>query len=60
MKRILVGLAGTPYTPVAIRRALELAQQHQAEVTAVTLMDKSGLLDDRAETAWQVLAADNG
>lgn len=55
IKRILVGLAGTPYTPVAIQRALELAQQHQAEVTGVTLMDKSSLLDDGAETAWQVI-----
>ncbi len=55
IKRILVGLAGTPYTPVAIQRALKIAQNHEAEVTGVTLIDKSSLLDDRGETAWQVL-----
>lgn len=41
MKRILVGLAGTPYTPVAIQRAVALAAQHQAEVTGVTVIDMS-------------------
>ena len=56
IKRILVGLAGTPSTPVAIQRALELAQRYHAKVTGVTLMDKSGLLDDEAETAGQVIA----
>jgi nucleotide-binding universal stress UspA family protein len=39
VKRILVGLAGTIYTPVAIRTALELAQQHGAELTGVTVVD---------------------
>lgn len=41
IKRILVGLAGTPYTPVAIQRAVTLAAQHQAEVTGVTLLDRA-------------------
>jgi len=39
MKRILVGLAGTTYTPVAIQRAVTLAQSHDAEVTGVTVLD---------------------
>lgn len=39
IKRILIGLGGTPYTPVAIQRAIELAQQNEAEITAVTAMD---------------------
>lgn len=38
-KRILVGLAGTPYTPVAIRTAVELAARHGAELTGVTVVD---------------------
>ncbi len=39
IKRILVGLAGTIYTPVAIERAVRLAQAHDAEVTGVTVLD---------------------
>jgi nucleotide-binding universal stress UspA family protein len=39
LKRILVGLAGTAYTPVAIQRAVTLAQTHNAEVTGVTVLD---------------------
>jgi len=39
IKRILVGLGGTPYTPFAIARAIELAQQHGAELTGVTVVD---------------------
>ncbi len=39
IKRILVGLAGTTYTPVAIQRAVALAQAHDAEVTGVTVLD---------------------
>lgn len=38
MKRILVGLAGTTYTPVAIERAVALAKAHDAEVTGVTIL----------------------
>ena len=41
IKRILVGLAETPYIPVAIQRAVALAAQHQAEVTGVTVIDMS-------------------
>ena len=39
IKRILVGLGGTPYTPFAIARSIELAQQHGAELTGVTVVD---------------------
>jgi nucleotide-binding universal stress UspA family protein len=43
IKRILVGLAGTHYTPVAIRTAVELARQRQAELTGVTVVDPARL-----------------
>ena len=44
IKRILVGLAGTEYTDVAIRRAVEFsAGRHKAELTGVTVIDKAGL-----------------
>jgi nucleotide-binding universal stress UspA family protein len=39
IKRILTGLGGTPYTSFAIGRAIELAQQHGADVTGVTVVD---------------------
>ena len=39
IKRILVGLAGTTFTPVAIQRAVALAKAHDAEVTGVTVLD---------------------
>ncbi|MEX0641815.1 MAG: universal stress protein [Pirellulales bacterium] len=39
IKRILVALGGTRYTPFAVSRAIELAQEHQAEVTGVTVVD---------------------
>ena len=39
IKRILVGLAGTTYTPVAIERAVTLAKAQDAEVTGVTVLD---------------------
>jgi nucleotide-binding universal stress UspA family protein len=39
IKRILVGLGGTPYTPFAIARAVELAQAHGAELTGITVVD---------------------
>ncbi len=41
VKRILLGLGGTEYTPVAIQHATELARLHGAEVTAVTVVDES-------------------
>ena len=39
IRRILVGLAGTTFTPVAIQRAVALAKAQGAEVTGVTVID---------------------
>ena len=39
VKRILVGLGGTPFTPTAIRYGTELAEAHQAEIGGVTVID---------------------
>jgi nucleotide-binding universal stress UspA family protein len=39
IKRILVALSGTPYTPIAVRYAIELAQRHDAELSGVTILD---------------------
>jgi len=41
--RILVGLGGTPFTPTAIRYAVELAQTHQAELLGITVIDRRRL-----------------
>ncbi|WP_319407184.1 universal stress protein [uncultured Desulfosarcina sp.] len=38
-KRILVGLGGTPFTTVAVKRAVELARTHHAHVTGVTIVE---------------------
>jgi nucleotide-binding universal stress UspA family protein len=43
IKRILVGLAGTPYSDVAIRQGIELARLHGAELTGVTVVDVNRL-----------------
>ena len=56
IKRILVGLGGTPFTRVATRRAIELAQAHGAELTGITILG-SDRLDaesrERVENAAQ-------
>jgi nucleotide-binding universal stress UspA family protein len=39
IKRILVGLGGTPYTSVAIQRTIDIAKRFNAEVTGVTVVD---------------------
>jgi nucleotide-binding universal stress UspA family protein len=39
IKRILLGLGGTPYTAVAIQRAVGLAKRFDAEITGVTVLD---------------------
>jgi nucleotide-binding universal stress UspA family protein len=39
IKRILVGLAGTPYRSAALYHAIELAKAHGAELTGVTVVD---------------------
>ena len=43
IKRILVGLGGTPFTTTAIRYAVELAKVQQAEVLGVTVTDRRRL-----------------
>jgi nucleotide-binding universal stress UspA family protein len=45
IRRILLGLGGTEYTPVAVRHAVELARRHEAEITAVTVVDERRLTD---------------
>ncbi|MDZ4779707.1 MAG: universal stress protein [Planctomycetia bacterium] len=39
LKRILVGLGGTEYTPSAIHRGVELALAHDAELSGVGVID---------------------
>lgn len=39
IKRLLVGLGGTAFTPTAIRYSIELAQAHHAELRGVTVTD---------------------
>ena len=36
IRKILLGLGGTPYTTVAIQRAIQLAKYYNAEITGVT------------------------
>jgi nucleotide-binding universal stress UspA family protein len=43
IKRILLGLGGTPFTDVAIERAVELAKAHDALITGVTVVDTKQL-----------------
>ena len=43
IKRVLLGIGGTPFTKVAIRRAIELCQMHEAQLTAVTVIDERRL-----------------
>jgi nucleotide-binding universal stress UspA family protein len=43
IKRILVGLGGTPFTKVSTHCATELARLHQAQTTGVTVVDISKL-----------------
>jgi nucleotide-binding universal stress UspA family protein len=43
IKRILLGLGGTPFTDVAIQRAVELSKSHDALITGVTVVDTKSL-----------------
>jgi len=45
LKRILVALSGTPFTPIAVRQGVELAQKHGAYLTGVTVVDIERLKD---------------
>lgn len=40
IRRLLVGLTGTPFTPVAIQRAIELSERHGAAVTGIAVCDR--------------------
>jgi len=39
LKRILLALGGTPFSTTAVRRSIELARAHDAEIVAVTVLD---------------------
>lgn len=39
IKRILIGLSGTPNTTAEVECAIDLAQAHQAQITAITVID---------------------
>lgn len=43
IKKILVGLASTPFTETAIRHGIELAKIHHAQLTGVTIVHASKL-----------------
>jgi len=45
IKRILVALSGTPCTPSAIAHGVELAKEHNAELSGVTVIDPDRLQD---------------
>jgi len=39
IRRVLLGVGGTPFTQVAVQRAVELCRLHDAQLTAVTVVD---------------------
>ncbi len=43
IRRVLIGIGGTPFAKVAIKRAVELCRQHEAELIAVTVLDEKRL-----------------
>lgn len=43
IKSILVGLGGTPFTDVTIERAIELAHDHGALITDITVVNAKRL-----------------
>ena len=43
ISRILVGLGGTDFTPIAIRYAVEIGAAHHAEIHGVTVTDRRSL-----------------
>jgi nucleotide-binding universal stress UspA family protein len=43
IKAVLLGIGGTPFTGVAIQRAVELCRLHGAQLTAVTVVDEQRL-----------------
>ncbi len=57
IKRILLGLGGTPYTTVAIQRAVEIARRFDAEITGVTVLDLDRLTKVRLAREETIPAA---
>ena len=63
IKKILLGLGSTPYTTVAIQRAVELAKRFESAITGITVVDfkslsnlglvPKGVLHDAKEIAVQ-------
>jgi nucleotide-binding universal stress UspA family protein len=43
LRRILLGIGGTPFSEIGIRRAVEIAKHHQATITAIPLLDEKRL-----------------
>ena len=43
VKRILLGIGGTPFTTIAIERAVALAKEHGASLKAVTVVNPDQL-----------------
>ena len=43
IRRVLLGIGGTPFSGVAIQRAVEAARQSGASLTAVTVLDEDRL-----------------
>jgi len=57
IKKILLGLGGTPYTSVAIQRAVQLAKRFDAEITGVTVLDLERLTKVRLAQEETIPAA---
>ncbi|MDA1233001.1 MAG: universal stress protein [Planctomycetota bacterium] len=57
LKRIHLGLGGTPFTPTAIRYSVELARAHQAEILGTAIIDRSRLaaLSKTSETGSDII-----
>ena len=53
VRRILLGLGGTPFSPVATQCAIELAQTHGAELAGITVVDVVRLRDVGRSTPGQ-------
>ena len=58
IKRILIGLGGTPYTPVAIERAVTLAKRYEASLTAVTMVKREQLISPSGTSGCPQVGAD--
>jgi len=43
IRKVLLGIGGTPFCQAAVRRAVEICQHHDATLTAVTTIDEERL-----------------